>query len=70
MRKLPRKAFEWTCDCLGCCLIRAGACLDCAYAIQRQVEQMTGPGKIMGHACSGSCLEAIEQYFAKGRRRS
>jgi hypothetical protein len=65
MLKMPKmKKGQWTCDCLACSLVRAGACLDCAGAIQAQVEQMTEPGTIMAPACSGSCREAIEQFFA------
>jgi hypothetical protein len=66
MRKMKKR--KWTCDCLCCDLVRAGACLYCARAIQEQAERMTEPGTIMAPACSRSCCEAIEQYFADDGR--
>jgi hypothetical protein len=55
----------WDCDCLGCRLIRAGVCINCAVKVHAQIRQMAEPGELTVEPCSGACREALEQYFER-----
>jgi hypothetical protein len=71
MSKALHHVEDWTCDCLGCELVRAGVCIDCARAVALQVGQMNeepkytnGTTSISVDPCSGSCREAFEHFSA------
>ena len=65
MRELPR-VKHWDCNCIPCCMVRAGVCLDCAVVVYEQIMRHREPGKIPIdiQPCSGGCYEAIQHYLA------
>jgi hypothetical protein len=56
---------KWTCDCISCSLLRAGACPSCAARINADILTLDKPGTMMARTCSGGCREAIEHYFCR-----
>jgi len=78
LRMLARKGTQvsevgrprdgWTCDCLACELMRAGACMTCASLITAEVIERGKPGKVLRvRACSGACREAAERVLEVAR---
>jgi len=72
MDKLPRMR-EWTCDCIACCLVRAGACLECAGTVYEQVEphreEIRQKGSMQFVAnIHRSCREAVQNWLAYPER--
>ena len=61
--EIPRLK-EWTCDCTGCGLLRAGVCTSCSWLIHAQILERGKPGvTIHTSVCSGACREGVERYF-------
>jgi hypothetical protein len=54
-----------TCNCYGCRLIRAGACLQCAARVCAEIARGKGGGQVRVSLCKGSCSEAVEQFFCR-----
>jgi len=63
MRKLPGST---DCNCIPCCMVRAGVCLHCAVLVYEQIMQHCEPGLIPIdiQPCSDSCYDAIRHYLA------
>jgi hypothetical protein len=56
------------CGCLGCLLVRAGVCLNCAAEIQAKVRGASPRGPYVRRKlvpCSGACREALEHVLAE-----
>jgi hypothetical protein len=54
----------WTCRCLGCELLRAGACMPCASLIAADAIERGKPGKASRtKAVHAACREAAERVL-------
>ena len=52
-----------SCNCTGCGMLRAGACINCAERIAAPILE-SGLQELAVEPCSGACREAIELYFS------
>lgn len=56
---------DWTCDCTGCRVIRAGVCLQCAARVTALILEGKEGETVNVSLCSPACREAMERFVAE-----
>jgi hypothetical protein len=63
LRELGHRPGAWTCPCVGCQLIRAGACLSCAARVTAEIARGKSGDEVRVAVCGGACQEALERWL-------